>query len=243
MDVAEKLYADLEKLMMNIDTASVEKLADAIFEIGRDLGLRKNSILAAKWLERAYDLINSQEIGQLSRDAIELRLAISQALIQVYLDIGSVDYIDRAKNHVAYIENELGDKLVVLLFRTEILIRSPAENFDSKAYADILRRMVKTVDMSESSFKLLIHHIRKLNERDHLIASSVLDDLLITRIVTSQREQWIDKAIILRTDMAIRDESVESIKALETVLDHILPGTGQPLSANTAVGIQTVCQT
>ncbi|KAI1153268.1 meiosis protein SPO22/ZIP4 like-domain-containing protein [Nemania diffusa] len=145
MDVAEKLYADLEKLMMNIDTASVEKLADAIFEIGRDLGLRKNSILAAKWLERAYDLINSQEIGQLSRDAIELRLAISQALIQVYLDIGSVDYIDRAKNHVAYIENELGDKLVVLLFRTEILIRSPAENFDSKAYADILRRMVKTL--------------------------------------------------------------------------------------------------
>ncbi|KAI0101809.1 meiosis protein SPO22/ZIP4 like-domain-containing protein [Nemania sp. FL0031] len=147
MDVAENVYNNLEKLIIDVDTASTEKLVDAIFEIGRDLGLKKNFILAAKWLERAHHLINGQDISQLSRDAIELRLAISQVLIQVYLDIGGLDYIDRAKNHVAYIENELGDKLIVLLLRTEILIRSPAETFDSEAYADILRRMIRTVDV------------------------------------------------------------------------------------------------
>ncbi|KAI8955904.1 meiosis protein SPO22/ZIP4 like-domain-containing protein [Xylaria longipes] len=139
MDVAEHVYGSLEKLMPNIDTVSAEQVADALFEIGRDLALKKNFVLAGRWLERAYELINAQEIGQLSRDAIELRLATSQALIQVYLDIGSTDYMSRAENHIAYVESELGDKLIVLLFRTEVLLRSPAETFDSKAYTDILR--------------------------------------------------------------------------------------------------------
>ncbi|KAI0799498.1 meiosis protein SPO22/ZIP4 like-domain-containing protein [Xylaria sp. FL0064] len=150
MDVAEHLYVTVEKLIARIDTPLAEKLADALFEIGRDLTLKKNSVLAVKWLERSLEVINAQEISQLSRDAIELRLAINQSLIQAYLDIGTPDYIDRAENHIAYIEGELGDKLVVVLFRAEVLLRSPAEVFNSKAYADIIRRMMKTIDMSES---------------------------------------------------------------------------------------------
>ncbi|KAI1165426.1 meiosis protein SPO22/ZIP4 like-domain-containing protein [Nemania serpens] len=138
MDVADNLYVNLETLTTNLDTASVEKIVDTMFEIGKDLTLKNNSVLAAKWLERAEELINSQEMGNLSRDAIELRLAIAQALIQVYLDIGDPDYINRAENHIAYIQDKLGDKLVVLLFRTEVMLRSPAENFDSVAYADIV---------------------------------------------------------------------------------------------------------
>ncbi|KAI1128228.1 meiosis protein SPO22/ZIP4 like-domain-containing protein [Nemania abortiva] len=164
MDVAENVYTNLEKLMTDVDTESIEKLVDAIFEIGRDLGLKKNSVLAAKWLERAYDLINSQDIGQLSRDAIEMRLAISQALIQVYLDIGSLEYIERAKNHVAYIENELGDKLIVLLLRTEILIHSPAETFDSEAYADILRRIIRTVALKYGDTDGALKCLKQISE-------------------------------------------------------------------------------
>ncbi|KAI0539329.1 meiosis protein SPO22/ZIP4 like-domain-containing protein [Xylaria digitata] len=173
MDVAENLYANVKKLIEHADTALAEKLADSLFEIGRDLTLKKNSVLAAKWLERALELINVQEISQLSRDAIELRLAVSQALIQAYLDIGTPDYIDRAENHIAYIEDELGDKLIVLLFRTEVLLRSPAEVFDSKAYADILRRMMRVVDISESSFKLLV----ALKQEDVDSASRCLEQI------------------------------------------------------------------
>ncbi|KAI1745554.1 meiosis protein SPO22/ZIP4 like-domain-containing protein [Xylaria scruposa] len=240
MDVAEHVYGSLEKLVPKIDTVSAEQAADSLFEIGRDLALRKNFVLASKWLERAYELINAQKIGQLSRDAIELRLAISQALIQVYLDIGGPDYMGRAENHIAYIESELGDKLIVLLFRTEILFRSPAEVFDSEAYTDILRRMIRTADMSESCFKLLIHHIRKLDERNHLAAISVIDEFFMTCILTSQQEQWIDKVIILRTHMVTSDGSLESIQGLETVLDKVLPSIGKPLSVNAAVGIHTL---
>lgn len=241
MDVAEHLYAGIEKLVQKVDTTSVEKLANAVFEIGRDLARKKNSELAVKWLERAYELINAQDMAQLSRDAIELRLATSQALIQVYLDIGTAEYTDRAENHIAYVESELGDKLVVLLFRIEVLLRSPAETFDSNAYADILHRMIKTIEMNESSFKLIVHHLRKLDEKNSIFAGACLDEFLTTCVFPSQREHWIDKAIILRTDMAVREGSLGSIQALEAVLDQVQPSKGEPLSVNTAAGIQTVC--
>ncbi|KAI0402376.1 meiosis protein SPO22/ZIP4 like-domain-containing protein [Xylaria palmicola] len=164
MDVAEHLYAGLEKLTPHVEITSIEKLADSLFEIGRDMAFKKNSTLAAKWLERSYELINAQDISQLSRDAIELRLAISQALIQVYLDIGSPDYIDRAENHIAYIESELGDKLVVLLFRTEVLLRSPAEVFDSTAYADLLRRMMRSVALKQQDVDTALGCLEQLSQ-------------------------------------------------------------------------------
>ncbi|KAJ3573769.1 hypothetical protein NPX13_g4582 [Xylaria arbuscula] len=240
MDVADHLYAGIMNLMTKVDTASTEQLADALFEIGRDLTSKKNFILAVKWLERALEQINAQEMSQLSRDAVELRLAIYQGLIQAYLDVGTPDYIKRAENHVAYLEDGLGDKLVVLLFQIEILLHSPAETFDSKAYAGMLRRMMRIVDLSEPSFKLLLHHIRKLDEKDGANASLVLDDFLITYILHCQREQWIDRAIVLRAHVAVRDGSTESLQAFETALDRVLPTTGHPLSANTAAGIQTL---
>ncbi|KAI1431325.1 meiosis protein SPO22/ZIP4 like-domain-containing protein [Xylaria sp. CBS 124048] len=164
MDVAEHLYASIEKLIHKTNTLSVEALSDALFEIGRDLGLKKNFVLALKWIERAYELINGQDFARLSRDAIELRFAILQALIQVYLDIGTPDCLERAGNHIAYVENEVGDKLVVLLFRAEVLLRSPAETFDSKGYADILRRMMRAVALKQKDVEGALRCLRQVAE-------------------------------------------------------------------------------
>ncbi|KAI1422777.1 meiosis protein SPO22/ZIP4 like-domain-containing protein [Xylaria sp. FL1777] len=191
MDVAEHLYASVGKLTTHLDTASAEKLADALFEIGRDLTLKKNSVLAVKWLERALELISAQEISQLSRDAIELKLAISQALIQAYLDIGTPDYINRAENHIAYIENGLGDKLVVLLFRTEVLLRSPAEVFDGKAYADIIRRMMRTVALKQQDIDSALRYLEQISE-----TSSLDPQYLYACCLEAQQAQ--DKAITIR---------------------------------------------
>ncbi|KAI0503144.1 meiosis protein SPO22/ZIP4 like-domain-containing protein [Xylaria bambusicola] len=221
MDVAEHLYASVAGIMTKVDTASAEQLADALFEIGRDLNLKKNSVLAAKWLERALELINSQEMSQLSRDAIELKLAISQALIQAYLDVGSPDYINRAENHIAYLEDGLGDKLVVLLFRTEVLLRSPAETFDSKAYASILHRMMKAADISESSFKLIMHHIRKLDEKDNIAlrqedVDSALRCLEQISAVSSSDPNYL-YACCLEAQQA--QDRITTIKALQLIVD------------------------
>ncbi|KAI1269361.1 SPO22-domain-containing protein [Xylariaceae sp. FL1019] len=240
MDVAEHLYNTIKKSMENADIPSVEKLSDALFEIGKDLTSKKNYPLAVKWLERSYQWINSREIELLSRDTIELRLAVSQCLLQVYMDINTPDSFEKAENHIAYIETELGDKFVVLLFRLELQLRSPGEAFDVDAYVDTLRRMMRVMDLSESTFKMIINLIRKLEDKSLPAACSALDEFLMTCVLKTQREVWIERAVILRMSMAVRDDADNAVENAKRILDQIVPNLDKPLPADTAAGIHTL---
>ncbi|KAI5927886.1 meiosis protein SPO22/ZIP4 like-domain-containing protein [Camillea tinctor] len=241
LDVAEHLYGKIESLKHKLDPTSAEPIADSLFEIGRGLLARDDAARAVKWLERAYELINSQELGNLSRGGIELRLAISQALIQAYLDTNTPEGVRNAENHVAFIESEMGNKLVVLLLRLEILLHSPAEVFDSHAYADVLQRMMKNVDLSDSSFKLVLHHIRKLEDKSPGLAYSAFDDFITSRIVPTQRSDWIEQAVLIRTHMATTHrDTIQSIRALSAMLDKVETGLGQPFTTTTTLGILTL---
>ncbi|XXG97783.1 hypothetical protein Hte_004096 [Hypoxylon texense] len=225
----------------NTDPVSAENLADSLFEIGKDLTTKKNFPLAVKWLERAYESLNSQELELLSREAIELRLAISQALVRAYLNINTADGFQKAENHVCYVESEIGDKLVVLLLRLELLLSSPAEVFDSSAYAGILQRMVRTLDISESSFNLMVHHIRKLEDKSPSLASSVLDAFLTSRILPTQHDAWVERVVVLRTHMATTHRDThETIQGLATMFDSVEANLEKPLPAAAVLAVQTL---
>lgn len=220
---------------------SAENLADSLFEIGKDLTVKKNFPLAVKWLERAYESLDAQELELLSREAIELRLAISQALVRAYLNVNTTDGFQKAENHVRYVESEIGDKLVVLLLRLELLLSSPAQVFDSNAYAGILQRMVRSLDISESSFNLMIHHIRKLEDKSPSLASSVLDAFLTSRILPTQHDAWVERVVVLRTHMATTHRDThETIQGLATMFDSVEANLEKPLLAAAVLAVQTV---
>ncbi|KAI1084000.1 meiosis protein SPO22/ZIP4 like-domain-containing protein [Whalleya microplaca] len=241
LDVADHLYEKVQSSKQSIDSISAEALADTLFEIGKGLIEKKDYTLAVKWLERAYETINNQSLEQLSREALELRLAISQALVRAYLGIGTTEGYEKAENHVGYIESGLGDKLLVLLLRLEILQSSAAEVFDSSAYADILRRMIRSVDISESNFNLTIHHIRKLNDKSPTIASSVLDDYIISRVLPAQHEEWVERAVVLRTHMAMTHrDTQETIQGLVLMFDKVESSLPKPLPAAAVLAVQTL---
>lgn len=241
LDVADHLYGKVQNCKHSLDPVSVENLADSFLEIGKDLTTKKNFSLATKWLERAYECINNQELDQLSREAVELRLVISQALVRSYLNTHTTDDFRKAENHIRYIESEVGDKLVVLLLRLEVLLSSPAEAFDSNAYAGVLQRMVRSMDMSESCFSIVIHHIRKLNDKCPSLASSVFDEFIASRVVPSQHEAWVEKAVVLRTQLATthRDTS-ESIQELTVMFDGVGVNLETPLPAPAVLAVQTL---
>ncbi|KAI1506177.1 meiosis protein SPO22/ZIP4 like-domain-containing protein [Biscogniauxia marginata] len=241
LDVAEHLYGKIESLKQNLEPKSAELIADSLFEIGRGLIAKADPLRAAKWLERAYEFINSQELEQLSREAIELRLAISQALVQAHLNTNSPEGVQSAETHVNFIEAEMGNKLVVLLLRLEILFRSPAEVFDSHSYSDVLQRMIINVDLTNSSFKLVIYHIRKLEDKSPGLACSIFDDFIVSRLLPTQRDDWIERTILLRTHMttAHRD-TPQAIQSLVAVFDKIETSLGRPLTATTALGVLTL---
>ncbi|KAI1343855.1 meiosis protein SPO22/ZIP4 like-domain-containing protein [Xylariaceae sp. FL0016] len=241
LDVADHLYEKINEQKEDLDTTSAESAADCLFEIGKDLATKQDTTLAVKWLGRAYQILDSQELDRLSRDSLELRMAILQALVQSYLSLGTPEGLQKAENHVSYIESEIGDKLFVLLLRLEIILHSPAEVFDCNTYAGIIRRMVKSVDLSNSSFDLIIYHIRKLEDKSPNLACVVLDTFISARVVPSQREEWICRAITLRAHMAVMHrDTTESIEALVALLDGIKASKETPLASATSVAIHTL---
>ncbi len=219
----------------------VEAFADALFGIGKSLAAKKDFCLATKWLERSYEVINSQEIEQLSREAVELRLSISQTLFHAHLNGGAENGLQRAENHVACLESEVGDKLTVLLLRLELLLKSPAETFDSSSYADVLRRMIRITDLTEGTMQIILHHIHTLSKKSPTLASKVLDSFFGSQVLPSHHQEWIEKVAILRAHIATSDSNTPSaVQGLAAFLDALWDSIRQPLGTTPSLAIQLV---
>ncbi|KAK1534827.1 uncharacterized protein CCOS01_03579 [Colletotrichum costaricense] len=224
-----------------LDPTSAEKMTEILFEIGKDLSKKEDFGMAVRWLERGYDIINAQDLSLLSRDAIELRLSVCQALIHALLGLGTPESSEKALDLVSYIESEIGEKPVVLLLRLELLQKAPAEIFDIEAYADILRRMVRSFNFSEAHFKLLVHHARKLHDKSPTLATSVVDGMLRGTIVSSGREEWVERLVLLRIWMeTTQRDGMRAIEELMGVLVGVQDNLSKPFGASTAVGALTL---
>ncbi|KAK1544778.1 hypothetical protein CPAR01_02280 [Colletotrichum paranaense] len=239
--VMEFMYSKGHLQPNALDPTSAEKMTQILFEIGRDLSKKEDFGMAVRWLERGYDIINAQDLSLLSRDAIELRLSVCQALIHALLGLGTPESSEKALDLVSYIESEIGEKPVVLLLRLELLQKAPAEIFDIEAYANILRRMVRSFNFSEAHFKLLVHHARKLHDKSPTLATSVVDGMLRGTIVSSGRGEWVERLVLLRIWMeTTQRDGMMAIEELMGVLVGVQDNLSEPFGASTAVGALTL---
>ncbi|TEA13067.1 Zinc cluster transcription factor acuM [Colletotrichum sidae] len=237
LDTANYMYEKAAPTVQSLDPRSAEKMSEVLYDIGRALNNKNDFKLAAVWLERAYDIINSQGLDVLSRDAIELRLAIGQAHIQSLIGIDTPACIQKAQNLIGYIESEIGQKPVVLLLQLEVLQKASAEVFDIGAYAEILRRMVRIFDFSEAHFKLLVYHARQLHNKSPTEATKIVDGMLSSTIVTSGRAEWVERLLLLRIWMETNErDSMRSVEELGVVLSNLQLQLTQPFGASAAVG-------
>ncbi|KAK6210675.1 sporulation-specific protein 22 [Pestalotiopsis sp. IQ-011] len=240
LDVAEHMYSKFESIRQNLDPAAAEDLSDILFEVGSDLFRKKDFDMAVKWLTTADEIINSQELERLSREAIELRLSISQTLIQAHLEQKTAESLQQAENHVAAMESDMGDKLVVLLLRLDILQKTPSEVFNENAYANILRRMIRTVNLSDSTFKLIVSHIRELDDKSPSLALQTLDLFLLDKVLSSEKSGWIESALILRVMFSTsRRDSTELVGGLRAIFDRAFEILQKPVAADVAIALLT----
>lgn len=208
LEVAEHTFAKAENLLANIKPKSVEKIADGIFHVGKGLLSKNDFAMAEKWLQRAWDLINGPQLQQMSRDAVELRMAILQAMVTVLMGRETTESIEKAHNLVKYVQSEIGDQPIILLLGLEMLSKSPAETFDGEAYGNIIRRMIRSFRPTEPNFKLLAHHIHLLHTKCPSFGSSILDDFLAS-LVRNGQTKWIEKIVIKRIWAATSFRDVE----------------------------------
>jgi hypothetical protein len=253
LDVAEHLYSKGHLIDDSLGPYSAEKLADVLYELGNDMNLKKDFQMAVKWLQRAQDVINSHDLEQLSREALELRTAIMQAHITALLNLGTVEGFTKADSMIQFLQVQMGATMVVLLLKLELLMKAPAEVFDSTEYANLLGQMVtclcqKNFDhvldsdgraASDPDFRLLTHHIGKLHDKNPALACTVLDEFILV-LSNGDHDEWMERLVTKRIWMAThRAELTDAVEAADVALSPIQT----PLSADATVAVQTVSRT
>lgn len=222
------------------DPHTAESLADVLYEMGKDLLHSQQYPMAVKWLERAFEVLESQELDKLSMDASELRISIIQSSVKALLGLQEDASRAKALTLIDLIESETGDKLIVLLLKLELLSANTTETFDSNSYSDILQRMTRTISLGDSNFKLIMFHIRKLNDKSPSLACRALEDFMRLRILRMNREDWVEKVLVTRLWISIgQRDSPEALSSLEEFFSMIAANS-RPVSAMGTLAAHTV---
>lgn len=236
LEIAEHTFAKADGLLARIKPSSAEKVVDSLFQIGKGLLSKQDFLMAEKWLQRAWDIIIGQQLPDMSRSTVALRMAIVQALVTALLGAKCSDSVSRAQNLIEYVESEVGDQPIVLLLNLEMLSKSPGETFDSEAYGNILRRMIRSFQPTEANFKILGHHIHILHAKSPGLGCIILDEFL-SSLVRSGQSEWVDRMVTTRIHMATSHRDFEG--AIEDA-KNALSRLEQPVSPAASFAAQTV---
>ncbi|KAH7351006.1 meiosis protein SPO22/ZIP4 like-domain-containing protein [Rhexocercosporidium sp. MPI-PUGE-AT-0058] len=241
---ADHMFAKSMAAKQMFDVATAESLADVLYEMGKDLFAKQKYTMAIKWLERAEEVLDGQELDRLSMDASELRTSILQSLTKALLAMKDAESAERARSLVTLLENNLGDKLVVLLLKLEVISAPTADEgaaFDSVSYLDVLQRMIRTIILSDGNFKLIMFHIRKLNDKSPSLASKALDDFLTLRILQEGSDEFFEKALVTRLWIAAsqRDNS-DSLAQIGNLFSTLVANSTRPVSPAATLAAHTL---
>ncbi|KAH8178208.1 meiosis protein SPO22/ZIP4 like domain-containing protein [Sarocladium implicatum] len=241
MEVAECTFVKIQPLLRGLEAASIETLADTLRTIGSDCLIKKDLLMAAKWLKRAQNAISLCEIDDLSMRGLDIRLEICQSLIRTHLRQDTPEGIEEAESLVLGMESQLGDKPIVLHWRLEILQCRPREEVTVQALATILRRMIRVFDGSGEMLDFLLHHIKELGENAVQLACALLDQLMLQSILPSKLHPLIGRVLIRRIWLAVKDEAsdnpAETLQSLLRAIHEHLQGPVEPDVAGAAQSV------
>ncbi|KAF2659423.1 SPO22-domain-containing protein [Lophiostoma macrostomum CBS 122681] len=239
MDTAEHMFAKCKPQKYAIDPSISESLGDLLYEIGKGLLGTRNYELAAHWLERAHDVLGEQDMEKLSHEAGELRLSIMQSTVQAYMKLRSSEMQAKAWHMLEFMETDYGEKLVVQLLKLELL--SARDTMDSSQYFSVLSRIIRSVVLTETNFRMIMHQIHTLKQHSNTNACKALDDLIEARLFREENHNWIEKAAITRIWAGTASPTGENeLELLQDLFATILRNTKHPLSAPATHAAQTL---
>lgn len=86
-----------------------------------------------------------------------------------------------------------------------------------------------------------MHHIHQLKKLDPSLAGRALDELITLRLSRDAKEEWVERAFMLRIWITtVVENSALDCEALQKLLDDMFEMTAKPLSAAAAHAAQTV---
>ncbi|KAJ9649388.1 sporulation-specific protein 22 [Coniosporium tulheliwenetii] len=240
LDLAEHLFSQAELADNRLGPSTAESLADILYEIGKDLLRKKQLESAVRWLGRSLDVLGEQDLEKLSPDAGELRLSIMHGLVKALLQQRDGAARKRAADLVGLLETDYGDKMAVALLKLDLLASEP--EYEAADYYHVLLRMVRSLVLTSSNFRTILHHVHKLKSRSAVMAAKLMDDLLF-RLLETEKQDWIEKAAV--TCLWLRSSSPntqneETLASVQDTLDNLVHSIKRPLSAQATHAAQTL---
>ncbi|KAI5375420.1 hypothetical protein J4E82_005842 [Alternaria postmessia] len=222
MDMAEHMFRKCKEFGKSFNATTTEQLADLLYEIGKAALAKRDYEIAARWLERAFDVLGEQDLDMLSPEIGELRLSIMQSLVNAYMKTKTMETQEKAWQMMRLMETDFGDKMMVSLLKIELL--SEAQTFDTTEFYNVLLRMIRTVVLNDTNFKTIMHYIHKLKDHSNTTACKALEDLIDVRLFREENQSWIEKAVITRiwigTNNNLADNTLEQLQELFDTVDQ-----------------------
>ncbi|KAL8656576.1 MAG: hypothetical protein Q9226_002619 [Calogaya cf. arnoldii] len=207
-----------------------EQLADSLFEIGRDQLSKECYQSALQWLDRAHDILASQNPEDLRDDASELRSCIMHTTIRVLLKAHDEDSISRAWNICHELEGETKNKVVLSLLKLELL---GVDQSAAQDYYEVLNGVVRHIHLSDVNLAMILHHVRELRRRNARLAHAILSTLLSERVLLMDEIAWVERTLVtIVWNYTTSPDLGAMTDALEELLDTIVAKTDSALSTS-----------
>jgi hypothetical protein len=228
---------DIGKILA--DKTAAEELSDVIYEIGRDEYVEKHFDIAVQWLGRGVDLFGYQQLELLSDTAPDLKLSTLNLLVKSLLARRTQEAIQRAHSLMDLLNAEFGDKMIVSLLSLEVMAAEAKP--EPGIYHGVLLRLFRSVHLSRPNFKTIMHHLHRLRSIDPLEACQALDDFLTIRLFENEKEEYIERAGVMRIWITTSVADVgKIILSLTSFLDLLAKNIQAPLTAAATNAIQTL---
>ena len=222
-----------------LEPSSAEGLADTLFEIGSSQVIEKKWSNAIPWLEKAYDILAGQSLEVLSNNAGELQISIMHSMARALINQQDQDSRAKAWNIIRELEIECGDRLAVLLLKLEGLAYDGDASVQD--YCDVLQRIVRTVHLTDTNIKTIIHHVHELRSRSPPMAHTVLNTLLMERLLGAEEENWMEKVLVtVVCNYTTSADFSNTSRSMTELLDALKASSTSILSPSATHAVQIV---
>ncbi|KAL8848508.1 MAG: hypothetical protein Q9221_006467 [Calogaya cf. arnoldii] len=230
LDLAEIWLAGMNPENNAPEPSIAEQLADTLFEIGRDQLSKECYQSALQWLDRAHDILASQNPEDLSDDASELRSCVMHTTIRVLLKARDEDSISRAWNICHELEGETKNKVFLSLLKLELL---GVDQSAAQGYYEVLDGVVRHIHLSDVNLATILHHVHELRRRNARLAHAILVTLLSERVLLMDETAWVEKTLVTIVWNYTTSPDLGAVTdAFEELLDTIVAKTDSALSTS-----------
>jgi hypothetical protein len=172
-----------------------ENAISLFYEIGLDYLDKGKREETKKWLKRAYNILQKWDFTS-SFDGLELRLNVLHTYTRSLFALGQDD--ESTRSVLKTLKMEYPQRLPVLLLRME----SYADPDDLQT---TLKETIQTMQLMDSTFKLVIHHLHVLRNLDLDRAIGALTYFIIQRLIPEGTQDWTEGAIMTFVWMITHD--------------------------------------